>query len=151
MQHLGLSRLSSPLNSLHSLAALLRCQLLLHNLSSVPQSFAHHPLISLLLIIHVRKVRIPQISVLLEVLHPLLQEGTAPEECVSNVRMGEGCRCCDQAETAARGRVDVACRYGMGLVRVHTCTSASHSPSSPPLCFKSILPAHHIATRFDRR
>ena len=31
MQHLGLSRLSSPLNSLHSLAALLRCQLLLHN------------------------------------------------------------------------------------------------------------------------
>lgn len=35
--------------------------------------------------IHVRQIWIPQVSVLLKVLHPLLQERTAPEMCVSSV------------------------------------------------------------------
>jgi len=35
--------------------------------------------------IYVCQIRIPQISVLLEILHPLLQERAAPEMCVSSV------------------------------------------------------------------
>lgn len=107
MQHLGLSRLSSPLNSLRSLRSLASFAVLslLHMIyQRTPVSLTA---VLIITCIHVCQVWIPQISMLLEILHPLLQERAAPEMCVSSVRMGEACRCCVTAETAARGRQEL--------------------------------------------
>jgi hypothetical protein len=99
LQHLGLSRLSSPLNT--STASRLRCP----SPQNRPRNpgFSYRGVCELIVAgIHVRQVRIPKISVLLEILHPLLQERAAPDMCVSSVFWARRADA-STAETAARG------------------------------------------------
>ncbi|KAF1927705.1 uncharacterized protein M421DRAFT_173464 [Didymella exigua CBS 183.55] len=132
MQHLGLSRLSSPLNT--STASRLRC------LS--PQYRPRHPRYSyrcaVLIIagIHVRQIWIPQVSMLLEILHPLLQERAAPEMCVSSVLWAR------RADVVIRRKRQRGVAGSVGLqVRDGPCLRHA-PPSSSPQRFNSLSACH---------